>query len=99
MTQRRGIIKLVPKEDAEPDLIKNWRSITLLNCGYKMAAKAIANRLKKVIPKLVNCDQTGFTKGRFIGENIRLIDIKINFAVTKFSRTDAFLNFEKASTL
>ena len=45
VTQRRGIIKLIPKKDAEPDLIKNWRPITLLNCDYKIAAKAIANRL------------------------------------------------------
>ena len=31
VTQRRGIIKLIPKKDAEPDLIKNWHPITLLN--------------------------------------------------------------------
>ena len=68
VTQRRGIIKLIPKKDAEPDLIRNWRPITLLNCDYKIAAKAVANRLKKVIPKLVNSDQTGFIKGRFIGD-------------------------------
>ena len=73
VTQRPGIIKLIPKKDAEPSLIKNWRPITLLNCDYKIAAKALANRLKKVLPKLVNSDQTGFMKGRFIGENIRLI--------------------------
>ena len=46
VTQRRELlIKLIPKKDAEPDLIKNWRPITLLNCDYKIAAKAIANRL------------------------------------------------------
>ena len=80
VTQRRGIIKLIPKKDAEPFLIKNWRPISLLNCDYKIAAKALANRVKKVLPKLVNSDQTGFMKGRFIGENIRLIDGVINFA-------------------
>ena len=83
VTQRWGIIKLIPKKDAEPDLIKNWRPITLLNCDYKIAAKAIANRLKKVIPKLVNRDQTGFIKRRFTGENIRLINGVINFAAAK----------------
>ena len=75
VTQRRGIIKLIPKKDAEPDLIKNWRPISLLNCDYKIAAKAIANRFKQVIPNIINYDQTGFLKGRFIGENIRLIDV------------------------
>jgi len=44
VTQRRGIIKLIPKKDVEPDLIRNWRPITLLNCDYKIAAKAIGNR-------------------------------------------------------
>ena len=62
VTQRRGIIKLIPKTDAEPFLIKNWRPITLLNCDYKIGAKAIANRLKTFLPKLINNDQTGFQK-------------------------------------
>ena len=69
VTQKRGIIKLIPKKDAHPSLIKNWRPLTLLNCDYKIAAKSIANRLKSVIPNLINNDQTGFIKGRFIGEN------------------------------
>ena len=42
ITQRRGIIKLIPKKDAKPYYIKNWRPLTLLNCDYKLAAKAIA---------------------------------------------------------
>ena len=74
ITQRRGIIKLIPKKDAEPYFIKSWRPSTLLNCDYKIAAKPIANRLKVFLPNLINNDQTGFIKGRFIGENIRLID-------------------------
>jgi len=60
LTQRRGIIKLIPKKDAEPYLIKNWRPISLLNCDYKIAAKAIANRFKHVLPNLIDSDQTGF---------------------------------------
>ena len=66
ISQRRGIIKLIPKKDAEPYFVKNWRPITLLNTDYKTAAKAIANRLQNVLPKLINSDQTGFLKGRFI---------------------------------
>ena len=97
MTQRRGIIKLILKKDTEPYLIKNWRPITLLICDYKIAAKALANRLKKVLPKLVNSDQTGFMKGRFIGENIRLIDGVINSAeVENIPGLLLFLDFEKA---
>ena len=67
ISQRRRVIKLMPKKDAELNLIKNlW---PLLNCDYKIAMKAIASRIKTVIPKLICDDHTGFIKGRFIGEN------------------------------
>ena len=59
--------------------------------------KAIANRIKTVIPKLINYDQTGFIKDRFIGENIRLIDSLINFSAEKnTSGLLLFLDFENA---
>ena len=88
---------IIPKKDLEPFLIKNWRPISLLNCNYKIVAKACANRVKKVLPKLVNSDQTGFMKGRFIGENIRLIDGVINFAEAEnIPGLLVFLDFEKA---
>ena len=97
VTQRRGIIKLIPKKDAEPFFIKNWRPLTLLNCDYKIAAKSIANRLKPSLPNLINNDQTGFIKGRFIGENIRLIDSDICYAKEKnIPGLLLFLDFEKA---
>ena len=97
VTQRRGIIKLIPKKNAEPNLIKNWRPISLLNCDYKIGAKAIANRFKQVIPNIINYDQTGFLKGRFIGENIRLIDGIIKYTTAKnIPGLLLFLDFEKA---
>ena len=62
ISQRRGIVKLTPKKDAELNLIKNWRPLTLLNCDYKMATKAIASRMKTLLPKLISNDQTGFIR-------------------------------------
>ena len=97
VNQKRGVIKLIPKKDAEPYYEKNWRPITLLNCDYKITAKAIANRLKNVISKIINNDQTGFLKGRFIGENIRLIDGIINHTESNnIPGLLLFLDFEKA---
>jgi len=39
-----------------------------------IASKAIAKKIEPMLPKLVHPDQTGFIKGRNIGENIRLIN-------------------------
>ena len=40
---------------------------------YKIAAKAIGKTIEPLLPTLIHSDQTGFVKGRYIGENIRLI--------------------------
>ena len=73
ISQRRGVITLIPKEDGSLMDLTNWRPITLLNVDCKIATKAIAKRVEASLPKLINHDQTGFIKGRYIGENIRLI--------------------------
>ena len=76
LTCRQGIITLLPKKDKNRSLLKNWRPLSLLNCDYKCIAKIIAFRIKTILPKIINNDQTGFMKGRFIGENIvKLLDI------------------------
>ena len=97
ISQRRGIIKLIPKKDAELNLVKNWRPLTLLNCDYKFATKAVANRIKPFLQKLISHDQTGFIKNRFIGENIRLIDGVIKYTAAKnIPGFLLFLDFKKA---
>ena len=65
ISQRRGIITLLPKEDGSLLDLHNWRPITLLNqksVDSKIAAKAIAKRLETVLPNLIHPDQTGFVK-------------------------------------
>ena len=73
ISQRRGIISLIPKKNKDKTILENLRPISLLNVDYKILTKILAKRLEKVLPKLINPDQTGFVKGRYIGENIRLI--------------------------
>ena len=77
ISQRRGVISLVPKEDSDLELLNNWRPITLLNLDYKIMSKVIARRIERVLPLLVCSDQSGFVKGRYIGQNVRLLDYKI----------------------
>ena len=51
-----------------------------------------------MLPNIIDNDQTGFLKGRFIGENVRLIDSIIIFAAAnKIPELLLFLYFEKAS--
>ena len=97
LTQRRGIISLIPKKDKALQELKNWRPITLLNCDYKIASMAIASRLKAVLQNLVDNDQTGSLKGRSIEENICLISNVISYTELKnIPGLLLFVDFEKA---
>ena len=75
ITQRRGVISLIPKKK-DPLNLKNWRPLSLLNHDYKLLVKLIAERIKPHMKRLINIDQTWFIKGRDIGQNItKIIDI------------------------
>ena len=60
-----GYITLVPKVGS-PVGINDYRPITLLNCCLKILTKLLANRLQKVVLKIVHKNQYGFLKGRTI---------------------------------
>lgn len=54
----------------------------------------VLNQIKAVIPELINNDQIGFLHGRFIEENIRLIDNIIDYtSEKKYSRRITFYRF------
>jgi len=78
-TQKEGVIICIPKGNKSKDLIKNWRPISLLNVVYKIGSACIAKRLKRVLPSLINEDQTGLMANRYIGDNIRLIYVLISY--------------------
>jgi hypothetical protein len=64
-----AIIKLIHK-GGDRHFLKHWRPISLLNVPYKVIAKLLANRLKQILPDIVDIQQTGFIKGRSIHDNI-----------------------------
>ena len=81
LLQRRGIISLVFKKGDRLDACNNfWRPISILNVDYKLASRAIAGRLLKVIHLVVNKDQTCGVPGRFIVENVALLRDVVDFA-------------------
>ena len=97
ITQRQGIITVIPKRDKDLLLVKNWRPISLLNVDYKLIAKCIATRIKTVLPSIIHEDQSGFLKNRYIGENlirtVNLIEYSQRNNLNTFLTT---IDFEKA---
>ena len=70
---------------------------SLLNTDYKILTKTLSNRLQKVLPKLVNEDQVGYIRGRYIGQNIRIIkDIMTYTAKKNLPGYILLIDFEKA---
>ena len=97
ITQREGIIICIAKGDKPREYLNNWRPISLLNITYKIGSSCIASRLKTVLPKLISEDQTGFIKGRYIGDNIRLLYDVIHYLKEhKLPGLLVSLDFEKA---
>ena len=72
-TQYLAVITLLYKKGKRED-IRNWRPISLLNVDFKILSKLLAERLKKVLPDIIHTDQRGCIAGRYVGENIRLIE-------------------------
>ena len=66
-----------------------WRPISLLNVDYKIASKALAERLKKILPILNSHEQTAYVKDRFICETGRVISDIIE--VSDVFNIDGFL--------
>jgi exonuclease III len=97
ITQRQGVISIIPKKDKPREYLKNWRPISLLNVSYKIASASIANRIKTVLDYLIHENQKGFLKGRFIGENSRMIYDVLQYAHEhKTPGMILLIDFEKA---
>ena len=60
-----GFLILILKKGGVEDL-KDFRPISLVDSMYKLIAKVLANKLKKVMKGLVNMAQNAFIEGRQI---------------------------------
>ena len=94
---REGIITLIPKAGKPADTVKGWRPISLLNTDFKIISAAITYRLKNVLGDLISPVQSAYLKGRYIGENIRLVHDTIDI-LAKEEKTGIILaaDFESA---
>ena len=62
-------IDLIPKTK-NPQKITEYRPISLCNVTYRILAKVLANRLKKVLPNVISESQTTSIPGRLITDNV-----------------------------
>jgi hypothetical protein len=95
-SQRTSVLTLLSKKD-DPLKLDKCRPISLLNVDLKLLSYTLAQRLKKILPKLINEDQTGYIKNRFIGFNLRQIQDIIDYSnIYKIEGAIIFLDFSKA---
>ncbi|KAL3686353.1 hypothetical protein R1sor_008927 [Riccia sorocarpa] len=74
-----AVVKLLPTTE-EKQFLNNWRPIFLLPIIYKIAARILAARIKDLVPKLVDPEQTGFVDGRSITDNILCVKLSQELA-------------------
>ncbi|KAL0295205.1 UNVERIFIED_CONTAM: LINE-1 retrotransposable element O protein [Sesamum radiatum] len=74
-------IVLIPK-CKHPEYLSQFRAISSCNIVYKIASKAIANKLKLFLDKIISPAQSTFVSGRFITDNILLAFELNNFLST-----------------
>ena len=74
-TTRTSVLSTLFKDDNRK-ILKNYRPLSLTNCDYRIIAMLFSNRLDKVLPKIINFDQSAYLKERFIGTSVRnIIDL------------------------
>ncbi|RVX06963.1 Transposon TX1 uncharacterized 149 kDa protein [Vitis vinifera] len=87
---------LIPKKGGAEDL-GDFRPISLLGSLYKLVAKVLANRLKKVLDKVVSGDQNAFVRGKQILDASLVANEVIDFwNKRKEKRLICKLDIEKA---
>jgi hypothetical protein len=65
-------LALIPKEKGAVNF-ERFHPISLCNTSYKILTKIIANRIKNILPAIILKNQGGFVKGRYIVDNIILV--------------------------
>ena len=82
-------VTLIPKVKS-PELIFEYRPISLCNILYKIFSKVLANRLKKVLPNIITKHQSAFTKSKLISDNI-LVAFETLHSMQKHKENDNYM--------
>ena len=84
---------------AHPDLITQFRPISICNTLYKLLSRIIVHRLKPFMAEAINPCQVGFVPGRRTSDNIIIVQEVIRTLISRRGRTGYValkLDLEKA---
>ncbi|XP_071729333.1 uncharacterized protein [Rutidosis leptorrhynchoides] len=74
-----SFLVLIPKTNSSK-LIDQMHPISLINAPYKIIAKVLANRLKKVISNIISDNQHGFVPSRSLLDGVMLVNEVVHLA-------------------
>ena len=76
------------------------RPISLVGCMHKIISKILANRLKSMLPKIIDCSQSAFIKGRGLLDSIMVANEVVEECRLKKKRLAIVkVDYEKAYDL
>ncbi|CAI5976173.1 unnamed protein product [Closterium sp. NIES-65] len=90
-------VTILLHKKGDKSMLENYRPITLLSATYKIVAKVLANRIKKVLPSVISDHQYGFLPGRKLADAVNVVADVIDAAAA--GREDWYLllvDFQKA---
>ena len=91
-----AVLTVIPKESGATSM-KKFRSISLLNCIFKVFTNFLTNRLAIIMNIITSIDQSAFIKGRYILESVVTAHETIHSVVKNKSKGVVLkLDYEKA---
>ena len=94
---REATIVVIHKDGKDPTKCQLYRLISLLNTDLQILTAILAKRVNKITTEDIHPDKTGFTKGRYYGDNIRkLLNLMTHPKVKEEESMILFLDAMKA---
>ncbi|XP_071736938.1 uncharacterized protein [Rutidosis leptorrhynchoides] len=91
-----SFITLIPKVN-DPLNFSNYRPISLIGSYYKIPSKILANRNRKIIPRLIGDEQSAFISSRYILDGVLIALESIDDLKSTKQKSFIFkVDFEKA---
>ena len=91
-----SFLALIPKV-ADPQLLNEYKPISLIGCTYKIVAKILASRLKKAMPFIIHERQSAFIEGRYMLHSVMIANEVVDEAKRCHKSCFVFkVDYEKA---